>query len=68
MTEPVGCWDDLPAVNFGNLPPLPVGYAVVWFVGDEFYHATKRGTDLEIYDSWNRFSCRRACFAHAAKQ
>lgn len=63
----VGVFDDLPAVNFGNLAPLPAGYAVVFNEGDEMFYGTKRGTDLTLGPTWNRYWCRRWCFDHAAK-
>ena len=63
----IGMFDDLAAVRFGNLPPLPHGYAVVWNEVAEQYVATKRGTDLDLYAGWDRFAARRACIAHDAK-
>ena len=63
--ETVGQFDHLPAENFGNLKPLPDGYAVVWLAQSGTFLGTKRGTDLELWDGWNRYMARKCCFAHA---
>lgn len=62
---PPGQFDDLPAINFGNIPPLPDGYVVVWCEGMETYYGTKRGTDLELGGSWDRYWVRKCCLLHA---
>lgn len=63
----IGVYDDLPAENFGNLPPLPEGYAVVWTESDEMFCWTIRGTDIESASTWNRYWARKGAIAHAAR-
>ena len=60
----IGQFDDEQALNFGNLKPLPEGYAVIWCEGNEMFYGTKRGTDLELGPTWNRYWCRHWCFEH----
>lgn len=63
----LGEFDDLPAENFGALPPLPDGYVVVWNPGDEMFYWTIRGTDIEGGQTWDRYRCRRGALVHHAK-
>ena len=63
----MGVFDELPAENFGALPPLPDGYAVVWSPGDEMYYWTIRGTDIEGGQTWNRYWCRRWAIHYARR-
>ena len=66
MTE--GILDDLPAENFGNLPPLPRGFVVVYSPSDERFFWTIRGTDIEGYGGWDRYAARRDALAYHKKQ
>ena len=66
--EAIGVFDDLPAVNFGNLPPLPEGYVVVWHEGSECYFWTVRGSDIEGGETWDKYRCRREALAHAGRR
>lgn len=49
-------------VNFGALPPLPEGYAVVWV--EPHYLATGPG-GWEGLLTWDRFRARKEALAHA---
>jgi len=60
----LGWFDELPAQNFGALPPLPDSYAVVWNPDDEMYYWTIRGTDIAGGQTWNRYRCRREAIAY----
>lgn len=61
-----GIFDDVPAENFGNLPPLPAGYVVVLSDNDEMYYWTIRGSDIEGWGGWDRYAARRAALQHAS--
>ena len=63
-----GIFDDLPAENFGNLPPLPDGYVVVYAPLREQFYWTIRGTDVEGWGGWDRYAARRAAIAHHKTQ
>ena len=53
--------------NFGALPPLPDGYAVVWFESHEHYQAT--GPDeWESAITCDPYQARRWCFNHAVRR